>query len=144
MNQRYVLKLEAIGDNHTAYLREFDRNIHKATRAVSYQAASWRLLQAAKLGYTKAWVARIVGLDPRFGLAREFLRGEKDYSNASGTGSRGVMLYYWLEAGFYEVNERLSWKNHRRYFLQVNQDATAQEVSKEQVIQWLQANEKNT
>lgn len=135
---RYPLKLEAIGDNHQAYFRDFDRNILTARKQVSYQAVSWRLLQAAKLGYTKPWVARITGTDSQYGLAREFLRAEKDYTSANGTGSRGIILYYWLEPGIYEVNERLSWKNHRRYFLHVHDSTTAIEITKEQVLEWLQ------
>lgn len=141
---RYPLKLEAIGDNHQAYFRDFDRNILTARKQVSYQAASWRLLQAAKLGYTKPWVARITGLDARYGLAREFLKAEKDYSEANGTGSRGIMLYYWLEPGIYEINERLSWKNHRRYFARIIDHQTLIEMTKAEVIEWLQQSENAT
>lgn len=70
----------------------------------------------------RAWTARIIGLDERFGLRREFLFPKRDFRDGSGTGNRGVMLLFCLEDGsFFEVNEPLSWKRDRRYFCRSEQ-----------------------
>lgn len=47
---------------------------------------------------TSAWVARITGTDERFGLAREFVRKQKDLSRSGRSGS----IHFELEAGVYE------------------------------------------
>ena len=121
-----VLKLEIIGDNYFAYCKfaqrpnpRYERNVHQMT----------------KKGM-RPWVARITGTDPRFGLAREFLQGQKDYSQANSVGSRGVCLYFPLKDGIYEVNERITWKKARRYFIRV-EDAQTIEISREEVEKWL-------
>lgn len=84
------LRLEAIGDN---------------------------LPRAARATRSRPWVARIVGIDERFGLAREFVRGQKDYRDANSVGSRGVYYYYLLEPGVYEVCSPESWQRTERYFV---------------------------
>lgn len=93
---------------------------------------------AGYLGYDKSnpWVARLIGLDDTYGFAREFVRAQADYSNASGTGGRGIMLRYALADGIYEVNERVSWKHVKRYFVRA-QDGVFETVTREQVLKWL-------
>jgi len=121
-----VLKLEFIGENRDAKCRLMDAQL-KAL--------------GVDLGYTsdKPWVARITGLDAKYGLARQFLRGQKDYSQANSVGSRGVYLYFALKDGFYEVYEHLTWKRARRYFIRVeNMEIT--EITREEVEQWLLLN----
>lgn len=87
-----------------------------------------------RLGLGKrAWVARITGFDPRWKFAREFLRGQKDYTRASSTGNRGIYLVYFLETGYYEINERVSWKHSRRYFAEVVDDDLLIELSREEL-----------
>jgi len=85
---------------------------------------------------SKPWVARITGIDEQYGFAREFVHGYTDYSNASGTGARGIYIRYALKDGIYEVNERISWKHVRRYFIRV-QDATITEIDRDEVLQCL-------
>lgn len=80
---------------------------------------------------TKPWVARILGTCDHFGLEREFIRGYNDYAAASGTGGRGIYTLYALDTGVYEVNERVSWKGVRRYFIQV-ENAEIAEITREQ------------
>ncbi len=127
---RYALKLESIGDHAgTSAARRWIRGRDINKRDLF-------LLQHGKR--LKPWVAKITGLDGKFGLARDFIDGQKDYSEASGVGNRGVYFYYWLESGLYEVNERVSVKCARRYFLHVGDDATATELTKEQVFECLQ------
>ncbi len=118
-----VIRLEIIADNYYAGKKY-------ATRETRIPDERYREL----LGPDKSrpWVARITGLDAQFGYKREFMRGQKDYSQANSVGSRGVYMYYPLSDGIYEVHERLSWKRTRRYFCQVsNSDIT--EISREEV-----------
>lgn len=85
---------------------------------------------------SQPWVARLLGLSDEWGFKREFIHGQTDYSNASGTGARGVYIYYPLDNGIYEVNRRTSWKNTKRYFIRV-EDATITEITREEVLQCL-------
>jgi hypothetical protein len=50
-------------------------------------------------GSRSSWVAEIKGSDPRYGLAREFLRGIRDYSRANSVRTRGVFETYELLEG---------------------------------------------
>lgn len=107
-----VLKLEAIGDNETYLLRRARRLIRAAAPGVA------GLFRDAR---PRPWVARLTGLCPRYGFVREFLPAQKDYREANSVGSRGVFLYYWLDPGVYEVNERRSWRAWDRYFIRVEE-----------------------
>lgn len=84
------------------------------------------------------WVARLVGFDDELGFERQFIRGQRDWSHASGTGARGVFEYYALKPGIYEVNERVSWKNVRRYFLRIDEDGHKAEIAYDEVVEWLE------
>ncbi len=125
---RYVLKLEAIGDNYSAYLRHYLKT--------SPQAFGYKEIQAFRLGNKRftPWVALIVGLDGYFGFKREFMEGHRDYSEASNTGSRGIFIYYALKEGIYEINDRQTWKRVDRYFCRIENDETLIRMSKEEVI----------
>lgn len=96
-----ILRLEVIGDDTNQLVRE----LGKLTGD-----------RGGLKGWTP-WVARITGTDHRYKLQREFVQGDKDYSNANSVGSRGVELVYWLEPGVYEVYERTGWSSSRRYFV---------------------------
>lgn len=90
------------------------------------------------LGPRAPWVAAITGRDPRFGLAREFLRPEHtDYARANAVGSRGVCLIYHLAPGVYEVAARESWQSTRRYFLRVHPGGRTEEIDRALVDAWL-------
>lgn len=106
---RAVLELEFIGADHFAY-KQFGERVNP-----SYERRKW---QMTKKGM-RPWVARITGHDPRYGYAREFLHPVYDYTRATTTGARGIYLMYGLRPGLYEVNERISWQNHRRWFARV-------------------------
>lgn len=86
---------------------------------------------------SNCWVARLIGLDEKFGFAREFMRGQADWSQAKMTGSRGIFMYYPLTPGIYEINERLSWKHTRRYFIRVDDDIIITEITREEAIRCL-------
>lgn len=93
---------------------------------------------------TRPWVARLFGFNDYYGYDREFMRARWDYSNANSTGSRGIYALYALEPGVYEVNERISRKRQRRYFILVAEtelhDAEYWEITQEEVDEWLEAN----
>lgn len=124
-----VLKLEIIADNYYAYQNEKDNAEKKWAGERKYEQA---------LGHDKSrpWVARITGLDDRYGFAREFIHGYKDYREANSIGSRGVYEYFPLDPGVYEVHERVTWKKTRRYFIRVA-GTDFEEISRDEAIQWL-------
>jgi len=129
---RAVLKLEIIGDNYYAYLAAKKRGEAKTSRSAERYG---ELLGRDK---SRPWVARITGRDPKYGLAREFVKGQKDYSQANSVGSRGVYEYFALKDGsIYEVNARETWKRTRRYFIRV-ENTEITEISKEEVGRWLE------
>lgn len=108
----YLLRLEAIGDD--AAWRD--------SQARSFFAANG-VCPAFVLGREKPrrpWVACITDAHPKWGVERDFLRGQKDYSQANSKGSRGVYLFYILRPGeIYEVNALTSWSSSDRYFCRV-------------------------
>lgn len=125
---RYVLKLEAIGDGFAAYLRHYNKTNQKEFGK--------RELDALRFGRKELqpWVARIKGLHARLGFDREFMQAQRDYTDASSAGNRGIWLYYVLKPGIYEINERLTWKRHERYFARVIDDETLERITREEVI----------
>lgn len=112
----HALKLEAIGD-HVVYERRMCRR----------HGVPWAPKRAIEYAVTPPWVARLVGLTER-GFAREFVRGRRDYTEATGTGSRGIWVHYLLDDGLYEVNEPVAFGKARRYFLLV-QGGAARELT---------------
>jgi hypothetical protein len=113
MNQfPVVLALEAIGDNIKRIYRERPEMLQRRGRE--------RWLGYALDRSRRPWVAEVVGKESNGQLRRIFLRGQKDYRDSNGTGSRGVILYFHLRPGkIYEVNQLLTWEKSRRYFCRV-------------------------
>lgn len=85
----------------------------------------------------RPWVARLTALDPRWGFVREFVKGVHDYTYARRTGSRGIMLYFALAPGYYEVYRAISWRHDERYFIQVDDNGDWRKISREEVIECL-------
>ena len=121
------LTLECIGDDECAAIKSIEQIVDTALAP--------GLGRAFTGGYRRRpWVAEIVGTDPRFGFKREFVCGFKDYNGSNSCGSRGVMAMYLLEEGaIYEVNELLSWKRSRRYFVCFDQNGVAEELTADEV-----------
>lgn len=85
----------------------------------------------------RPWVAKIT-LDQQGGLAREFLRERRDYSDANRRGTRGVTCWYELEQGC--VYEVCSWRNasrQERYFVRVAEGGEIVRAGAEEVAAWL-------
>jgi hypothetical protein len=116
-----TIRLEAIGD---AYRSLSKMPLSAAVRRVGRIP---RGHASAILNPKRPWVARITGLDPKFGFEREFLKSNRDYREANGTGTRGVYLTFVLREGaFYEVHELLSWNKNRRYFCRAKQGSVVE------------------
>lgn len=71
------------------------------------------------------WVARIVGPHPRYKLLREFVRGQRDFIEAYGTG-RGIKMNFYIKPGIYEVREPLSRTKERRFFIRAREGRWAE------------------
>lgn len=85
------------------------------------------------------WCAKIHGLSKQYGYDREFLDATKDYQDANRSGSRGVMFYWALEDGIYEVQELRPRKKPRRYFGRVS-GGHLSECDETEVRAWLLEN----
>jgi len=123
-----VIRLEMIGDD-TNYLR--------ARYGVRFEI--FRRLSRAMTGDSnkaRPWVARLTGTDPVYGFQRQFVHPALDYLRANSVGSRGIYGYYPLDAGIYEVQERLSWGSTRRYFILVT-PPDYHEITREEALAWV-------
>lgn len=131
---RYALKIEAIGDNYAYHLRQFNKRPHLPFTK--------REIRSYQLGgpHLRPWVARITGVTANGQFTREFVDGQKDYSFANGSGSRGIYFYYFLEPGLYEINERKTWKRAERYFAWIVNNSTLCKLTREEAFKWLRAN----
>jgi hypothetical protein len=84
------------------------------------------------------WVCSIIGADWKYGLNRQFLKPEIDMSEANSKLSRGVFAKYILETDkVYEIQEQTSWRCVRRYFAIVTDDGFIDEISKDEVDEWV-------
>lgn len=118
MNFPAVIKLENIGDDQywARHTRSQLAYKNRVRRPPAYVAA---------LGWD--------GSD----IVKTFLRGQRDYSDANGVGSRGVCTYYILTEGYvYEVHQHLTWKRSRTYWCRIeNSDIT--EMTFTEALAWL-------
>jgi len=98
-------------------------------------------LEGEKIGQNRPWVAKITGLDPKWGVKREFLNGLTDYSKKNRPGTRGIETGWILdEAGIYEYSLPRSWNKTDRSFLVVHADGSQVETSdKFEIIEMLKA-----
>lgn len=136
-----VIGLEVIGDD--AAWREKRRKSSGTSVATTFRRAlaSGRFGEMMREslryeGRPKAWVARITGRDDKHGLAREFLRGQPDYSGSNEDGSRGVVRWYELPEGcVYEINAPLSWTEADRYFARSERGRLVR-MTREEVEAW--------
>ncbi len=87
----------------------------------------------------RPWVARIIGLCPRYEFCREFMPGHKDYRDANKRGSRGVYLYFQLPPGLYEYQEIVGYGKAERRFAVV-ENLTLRRVGGKEVLECLVGN----
>lgn len=104
-----TLRLESIGDDSRARLREYRRRKCDIDMKMLFRCLS--------LEHRGPWVAEIVGIDGAGKPIRIFLWGQKSYRTSNGVGSRGVYFYYHLEPGkIYEVQAPRTWTRVDRFF----------------------------
>ena len=90
-----------------------------------------------RYGRGKAYVARLVGLDDKWGFKREFAERHTEYDSSSST---TWYKYSWeLEDGLYEKHEQNTFKVKRTYFIIKN--GVLEEISKEEAKKLLEARE---
>lgn len=106
---RAILKLEMIGDDYFYY----KKHAKEQNEMMEHRA---KIFGPDK---KPSWIAKLTGLDDRYGYKRKFLRGTRDYSQANSTGSRGIFMYYILMPGIYEVHARITWRRVEHYFCRV-------------------------
>ena len=79
-----------------------------------------------------AWIARITGTDPKFGLARAFCR--KDKSGLSGSGRSGTIKFDVTEPGIYEFRDFCVGSTARNWnwsgFVSIAEDGTVTEITR--------------
>lgn len=88
------------------------------------------------------WVARLCGPDSHWGFRREFIKGTYDYSLVrSKTAGRGIMVYWALAPGHYEVYRPVSWnrRSDHRFFIRVEDDGTVVHIEREEVMRCLRS-----
>jgi hypothetical protein len=125
------LKIEAIGDNTYQYMKLWTGILNSGMPGLGD-------LLAGDAPKSACWVAQIVGFDPKYKYARQFVKGKKDYAHSNSKGSRGVFIHYLLESGYvYEVLSPATWKRNDRYFCAVTDDGEIQRIDKEFVNQWI-------
>jgi len=110
----YSLELECIGDN------------------LEYKNKS-----KIKIYRHKIWVAEILGFSEEFMFKRKFLKGNKDYTNSNGAGSRGIFLYFILQENkIYEIQKPIKWKKDKRFFAIIKNNILI-EITIKEVIECL-------
>jgi hypothetical protein len=79
----------------------------------------------------KFWIAKIIGTDKKYGLAREFVGGAYCAKR--------------LEQGVYDVYNcpRAGAADYERYFLRVYPTGEAREITRQEVQEYIEAPEKN-
>ena len=85
-------------------------------------------------GTFRPWVARITGSDPTFGLAREFLPSLRDVSSATRNGRRGILLWFVMDDGVYEIKD----SEGERYFARADQGVVVR-MGEEETTTWLES-----
>lgn len=91
----------------------------------------------------EAWIARITGTDPKFGLKRAFL--PKDKSGLSGSGRSGSICFELDEPGLYEFRGFCVGSTAKNWewsgFMLIDDDGTTHEISKTRAIALAKQNE---
>jgi hypothetical protein len=85
----------------------------------------------------RPWVARLGGLDDRFGFARTFIKGVYDYTYATRGTGKNTYLYFALPPGLYEVYWPTSWKHEYRGFRRVDECGNVHDMTEQEVLECL-------
>jgi hypothetical protein len=120
---KHVLRLEFIGADAAPH-------IHALRRLFGHGQDAYRELSC------RPWVARVLPGD-----RLEFAHGSADYSDATGSGKRGVWYVYILDSDtIYRVKEYSGWKRSRTYHVRwVN--GQREELTREEVLECLRSSD---
>lgn len=104
-------------------------------RAALYvECVGWRPNRHNGLRAPRPWCAEILGPDPRYGLARRFLRPSIDHTYANRSGTRGVHYMWVLSPGsVYEVSHQVGWERTVRRFVAVGDQGEIVDLTEEEV-----------
>lgn len=84
------------------------------------------------------FAAKITGFDSKYTFKREFVQGYHDYTDATKSRRYGVRVYFPLEPNtIYDVREVGQGDYRYRAFLLTDNLGGWQEISKEEVVEWL-------
>lgn len=134
---KYPFKVEAIRDDFFAAMKGRSNQIHLARCFHGRTDLIRDVFTIGTLGRLP-WVAEITGIDARYSMARRFVRGQKDYTEANSVGSRGVYIHYILESGrIYEVSKMANWKKPERYFFRIDERGNECRMTAKEVVECL-------
>lgn len=128
---RHILKLEFIGHDRYSMAKKYPKQIQQTVNNMGIR----QMINFYKCPPSKPWVAEILGLNTEYQFTRKFLKGQIDYSEASGVGSRNVFMYFILQPStIYEINHPKTWRNTDRYFL-IIEGNDKKRLTREEVIE---------
>lgn len=96
-----------------------------------------RIGNGSPQGGTNPYCKRIKAVGRDGFIVTEFMKFNRDYTDANGVGTRGVYDYYILPPGIYEILEAVSWKKSRKYYLFIDDGYSEQEMNYEEAIECL-------
>lgn len=132
-----ILRLELFGDNAVKYNQGLKNMLNEISPGIDDKHGLGNVMLGG-MCKPSSWVAEITGINPKHGLAREFLSAKRDYSSANSIGSRGIIAEYILTSGMiYEVKEQTSWSNTRRYFCTADQEGNIVELNGDEIKECL-------
>jgi len=116
------LKIEAIGHDEIRMLCESFASIENTiSRRAAYDTFGGHPMSLARWGVEEVTIN---------GEHVQWVYGRTDYVEANSKGSRGVYIYYTLEAGrYYHVRSPQSWRTIDDYYCFVNENG---EIEREQ------------
>ena len=99
----------------------------------------WSMALCPEMYKSRAWVAKITGIDSKYGLSRIFLNPSNDYTFSNSKCSRGLYKEYIVSYNtIYDISAPTSWRNTDRYFCIFGENGKTI-LSKERVISCLKS-----
>lgn len=84
----------------------------------------------------RPWLAQVTGTDPRYGLARQFVRARIDYRGANSRATRGAWFWWTLDEGLlYETRYLSAWSRQEHRFLTAS-GGDVRDVTGEEALAW--------
>lgn len=126
-----TIKLESIGDDH----RE---KLHLWRQGRLHMSADNVRMCKSLLG-RRPFVKLVTGVDHAGVPTKRAVKGHKDFSQAQGTGGRGIFYWFTLKDGeCYQIQQQMSWKKSERTYVVVR-NGTLVEATEEQAARYAAA-----